>query len=97
MRETQALCHLCYEKKVELKGTTIIKEGDVCDKVLIIIKGEVEMFKNNLNEVYFNHETSTIGVKEFNEKAALIRSDYIHNNNEIAMNLNGETTISSSC
>ena len=64
VRETQGLYMLCNEKKVELIGTTIINEGDPCDKVLIILKGEVEMMKTNLSTVYFNHETSTIGVKE---------------------------------
>ena len=72
----QAFYLLCSEKAVETLNHTIINEGDPCDKVIVIIKGEVEVFKKKLNNVYFDLQTRTLGIKEYNDKAAMLKSDY---------------------
>ena len=45
---------LCKERAVDTLNHTIFNEGDFCDKVIIIIKGEVEVFKKKLGNVYFD-------------------------------------------
>lgn len=50
-----------------MTGTLIAKEGHPSDIVYIIVKGEAELFRTNFDSVYFNHETSIIGVPEYKE------------------------------
>ena len=53
-KEVQAIYLISEEKQVENLGHTIIHEGDPCDKVIIIVEGEVEIYKKKLNTLYFN-------------------------------------------
>lgn len=41
-------------RKYEKKGTMIVQEGQKSDKVIIVLKGEVEIVKQNLASVFFN-------------------------------------------
>ena len=42
-----------------------------------MVKGEVEVVKTNLNAVFYNHATGITGMKESNQKAAMIMSNEI--------------------
>ena len=48
--------------------------------MFIILEGDFEIVKMNLDKVYFNSETAMLGIPEENTKAQLIRSNIIHNN-----------------
>ena len=55
IKETQALFLLCDERKVELRGQTIYREGTACHKVIIVQQGELEIIKTDLSSVYYSH------------------------------------------
>jgi len=48
----------------------------VSNKVYIVIQGEVEIVKADLSSVFYNHETGVVGIKEFNAKETMLRSDF---------------------
>ena len=53
-KEIQDLEPFCKEVHHELRGTIIAKEGVESDRVFIIVRGEVEIVKRDLNSCYFN-------------------------------------------
>ena len=65
----------CEEKTAELRGTTLIKEGDPSNMIVIIISGDVEVVKSNLSNVFFNHNTGIVGIRESNKHGSLFKSD----------------------
>ena len=56
VKETQGLFKLCENnrRKITSRNEEIIKEGDPCKSVIIVISGELELVKRNLNDVFFN-------------------------------------------
>ena len=81
-REIQSLYMLRKERKIEFSGKTIINEGDPCDKVIIVLKGEVEIVKTNLSTIFFNQATRTLGMKEYREKGMMVQSEFVFDPNE---------------
>ena len=76
IHDIHGLFLLCNERKIELRDQIIVKEGDPCHKVFIVYEGEVEIYKQNLNSVFYSHQTGVLGMKEINEKSSLLKSDY---------------------
>ena len=54
----------------------IFKEGEPCSKVIFVQQGEVEIIKTDLSSIYYNHDNAVLAMKEHNEKAQLIKSEY---------------------
>ena len=79
VKDTNNLLMLCSERKVELRGQTIFREGDPANKVIIILQGEVEIVKTNLRTIFYNQTTGMLGMNECNEKAKLLKSEVILN------------------
>ena len=44
----------CRERRIELPGIVVAKEESKSDKIFIVVRGEVEVVKTNLNQVFFN-------------------------------------------
>ena len=55
IKETHSLFLLCKERKIDLRGQTILREGTPCDKVLIMHQGELEIIKTDLSSIFYNH------------------------------------------
>ena len=55
IKETEILLYNCKEKKISSRGTVLAKEGTMANKVYIILEGEVQIFKQNLKDVFYNH------------------------------------------
>ena len=66
VKETQGLFKLCENNKRQIasRDELIIKEGDPCKSVIIVISGELEIVKRNLNDVFFNEDFGVVGIKE---------------------------------
>ena len=62
------------EKIVENRGQVIAREGDLCQKVIIILEGEVEVVKTDLSKLLFNADQGVVAIAECNKKAQLVRS-----------------------
>lgn len=77
IQDVHGLFLLCREREIWLRGQTIFTEGAPCDKVIVVFKGEVEIYKQNLNSVYYSHETGVLAMREYNEQATLLKSDYV--------------------
>ena len=60
--------------KIENRGQYIFKEGEVCEKFIVIKSGELEIVKTNLRNVYFNKGSGIVGIKEDNQHGVIIRS-----------------------
>ena len=42
--------------------------------MIIVISGELELVKRNLNDVFFNEDFGVVGIKEQNAKQRLLKS-----------------------
>ena len=73
---------LCHEKRVALRGKTILKEGDPCDKVIIVLQGEVEIVKSNLSTVFYNKKTGVLAIRESSKKAIMLKSEFRGGNSD---------------
>ena len=45
-----------------------MREGTKCNKVYVVLSGEIEVFKTNLSNVYVNTDTGAVGIHEENAK-----------------------------
>ena len=77
VREIHGLFLLFSEHTCLERGQTLVHEDTSCDKVIIVAKGEMEIVKSNLSTVFYNHETGTLGIRESNEKAKMLKSEYV--------------------
>ena len=53
-KEVTALLYSFVEKRHELAGQVIAREGTKCDKVYVVVQGEVEIVKKDIDKVFFN-------------------------------------------
>lgn len=63
------------EIRIAQRNRIICKEGEKSDKIYIVLQGEVEVVKTNLNAVFYNRQTGILGIKEINKKGAVITSN----------------------
>ena len=61
-RQVVGLHYLLKERKI-LRGQTIVKEGNPCNSVFFIGKGDCEVVKTNLRKVFYNNATGVVGIK----------------------------------
>ena len=61
-------------KKIDNRGQYIFREGEKCEKFIVIKNGEFEIAKTDLRNVYFNKTSGIVGVKEDNLQGTMIRS-----------------------
>ena len=73
--QTTKLCYNCMRQERDGRGRIIVREGDPCDKVIIIISGQVEVVKTNMNKVFFDFERGSLGMQEINKKGRMIKSN----------------------
>ena len=76
-QDVQELLLNCKERRITNRGQLICEEGEPCKKVIILVKGEAEIVKTNLKEVYFNESSGMVAIHEKNDKAELLKSEYI--------------------
>ena len=74
-KELTALLYCFHEKKIELKGQVIAREGAKAKKVYIVVKGEFEIVKTDTDKVFFNEQTGVVGVKEQKNDGKMLLSD----------------------
>ena len=53
-------------KEIENRGQYVFKEGDACEKFIVVKSGEFEIVKTDLRNVYFNPASGIVGIKEDN-------------------------------
>lgn len=78
IKDTNGLLLISHEQKAEVRGKIILREGDPCRKVIIIISGEVEIIKQDLSSIYYNDQTGVLGIKEGNKKATMLQSKVVN-------------------
>ena len=74
-KEVTALLYSFVEKRYELAGQVIAREGTECTKVYVVVQGEVEIIKKDIDKVYFNDQTGVIGIRELKENGQMMISD----------------------
>ena len=76
VKELEVFLQYLKEKTIESRETVMAKEGTKCDKVFIIIEGEVQICKLSLKSVYYNHNSGTLAVSKDNQKSDLLMSNW---------------------
>lgn len=76
VKELEVFLQSSKEKTIESRDTVMAKEGTKCDKVFIFIEGEVQICKQSLKKVYYNHNSGTLAVSKDNEKSDLLKSNW---------------------
>ena len=74
-KEIQDLEPFCKEVRYELRDTVICKEGQDSEKIIVVVKGELEVVKKDLSTCYFNAKTGVVGVKENKPNGILVKSN----------------------
>ena len=73
-RELISLRYFFKVNKIENRGQYLFREGEKCNKFIIIKSGEFEIVKTNLRNVYYNTVSGIVGIKEENKDGNIIRS-----------------------
>lgn len=76
-KDVDKIFNFCKESKAENLNQIIVHEGTKCNKVYVILEGEVEIVKTNLSNVFFNAEAGVLGINEENAKGRSIRSSVL--------------------
>ena len=72
-------------RKVENRGQYIFREGEKCEKFIVIKSGDFEIVKTNLRNVYFNKGSGIVGIREDNAQGTIIRSTNPINQNAVLL------------
>ena len=73
-RELISLKYFLKITKLENRGQYLCREGEPCEKFIIVKSGEFEIVKTDLRNVFYNTSSGIVGIKEENAAGKIIRS-----------------------
>ena len=73
-RDLISLEYFLAIEKIENRGQYVFKEGEECQRFIIIKSGEFEIVKTNLRNIYYNTVSGIVGIKEDNNSGKIVRS-----------------------
>ena len=85
----QSLWLLGKEIKIDCRNQVIAREDTECNKVYVVLSGEVEVVRTNLTDVFVNTDNGALAIAEQNVKKQLIRSSAVCEENYSLNTLGG--------